>query len=230
MIHNTKILIVEDETIVALDIKSAVKKLGYEVTDTVTNHADAINSVHKNEPDIILMDIHLENSEDGIQTTKDIQKIKNIPIIYLTAFSDDETVKRAIATNPIGYLIKPFKREELKSTILLCLYKITQPIQITINKNCKDIGFDYYFDVAYKTLYYKSKPIKLSMKEKILLATLVDAKGNIVSFEKLEYILWSQDTVSPSALRTLIYRLRTKLEYKLIETIPAFGCKLTPNH
>ena len=122
----TKILVVEDETIVALDIKSALKKIGFEVTNTVTNHDDAIKSVQANKPDIILMDIHLENSKDGIETAQDIQKIENIPILYLSAFSDDETIDRAVQTNPLGYLTKPFKREELKTTIHLGLYKINK--------------------------------------------------------------------------------------------------------
>ncbi len=75
------------------------------------------------------MDINLKNSKDGIETAKEIQKIENIPIIYLTAYSDENTIERAIKTNPISYLLKPFKREELKSTILLGLYKIYESNQ-----------------------------------------------------------------------------------------------------
>lgn len=224
-----KILVVEDETIVALDIKSALRKLGFEVTATVTNHDDAIKSVKANEPDLILMDINLENSKDGIQTAHDIQKIKNIPILYLTAFSDDETISRAIKTNPVGYLIKPFKREELKSTVQLGLHKIDMTNQTNIDKNCQHLGFDYYYDLQNQNLFYKTAPIKLSIKENLLLKILVEANGSIVPFSELEYHIWPDDPISNSTLRTLIYRLRTKLEYKLIETIPSFGCKLTPH-
>ena len=92
MMIKTKILIVEDETIVALDIKRAVIKMGFDVTNTVTNHDDAINSVISNKPDFIIMDINLENSKDGIVTVESIKKIENIPVIYLSAFSDDETI------------------------------------------------------------------------------------------------------------------------------------------
>ena len=81
-IEETKILIVEDESIVALDIKSAVLRLGFQVSDTVTNYFDAITSVKANEPDIVLMDINLKNSKDGIETATDIKRIKNIPIVY----------------------------------------------------------------------------------------------------------------------------------------------------
>lgn len=224
-----KILVVEDETIVSLDIKKALEQLNFKVTNCVTNEKDTLASIKKEIPDIILMDIYLENSKDGILIVEKIQKIKNIPIIYLTAYSDENTINRALETNPVGYLLKPFKREELKSTILLAFYKINKSNITNINNNCKVLGFNYYYDLKNQILFYKNIPIKLSLKEKYLLTILVEAKGSIVSFMEIEYLIWPDGTVSNSALRTLIYRLRSKLEYKLIETIPSIGCKLTPN-
>jgi len=226
--NKTKILIVEDETIIALDIKKTIIKLGFQVTNIVTNNIDAISSVREDMPDIILMDINLENSKNGIETTLDIQKIKDIPIIYLTADSDNQTITKAIETNPIGYLSKPFKREELKATMMLALYKISKEENRLISNNCVHIGFDYYYDHINHNLYYKDTPIKLSVKERQLLKILIEAKGKIITFEEIEFNIWPDNPVSNSTLRTLIYRLRVKLEYKLIETIPAFGCKLTP--
>ncbi len=228
--NKTKILIVEDEIIVALDIKNTIIKLGFQVTNTVTNNIDAINSVKEETPDIILMDINLENSKSGIETAIDIQRIKDIPIIYLTAYSDDVTITKAIKTNPIGYLLKPFKREELKSTIMLGLYKIGKKEQSAINNNCVPIGSEYYYDSINNNLYYKDTPIKLSVKERHLLKILIEGKGKIITFEEIEYSIWPESPISNSTLRTLIYRLRVKLEYKFIETIPAFGCKLTPTY
>ena len=226
--NKVKILIVEDETIVALDIKSAIQKLGYEVTNTATSCDEALKCISQNEPDIILMDINIKGSKDGIETTQEIQKIKNIPVIYLTAYADDDTIKRAVQTNPIGYLTKPFKREELKSTILLGLFKVNQPNQIVVENDCNCLGFDYYYDLKHQNLYYQNRPIKLSSREKTLLTLLVEARGAIVPFSVLEYNIWPSEPVSDSALRTLIYRLRSKLEHKLIETTTSFGCKLTP--
>ena len=226
--NKTKILIVEDEKIIALDIKESILDLGFDVTQTVKNYDEAILSIKQNEPDIILMDINLKNSKDGIQTASDIQKIKNIPIIYLTAFCDDNTINRAIKTNPVGYLIKPFKTDELKSTILLGLFKAKQEKYLETNliKGYKHLGSNYYYDDKKQNLYYESKPIKLTPKEKQLLKLLIDAKGAIVSFDIIEYELWDDTKISSSTLRTLIYRLRTKLEYKLIETILQEGCRL----
>lgn len=224
-----KILIVEDEPIVALDIKSALIKLGFEVTGIATSYEEILISIKSNEPEIILMDINLGNGLDGIEIVQKIKKINDIPVIYLTAFSDEKTMQRAFHTDPIGYIIKPFKREELKSTILLCLYKIKQTKQINIDTNCEHIGCDYYFNLKYDNLYYKNKLIKLSDKERQLLSILVNANGATISFEQIEFQLWSEDTVSPSALRTLIYRLKVKVGCKLIKTIQAFGYKLAPD-
>lgn len=232
--NNIKILIVEDETIVALDIRSALKKLNYEVTDIVTNYEDALLSVQEETPNIVLMDIHLEDSKDGIETAHAIQKINpNIPIIYLTAFSDDKTIKRAIQTNPLGYLIKPFKREELKTTIFLGLHKINQTQEehkeeLIQNSDYKKLGANYYYDCDNAALFYNDVPVKLSHKESLLVKILIEANGQLVPFKDIEYQIWPDDPISNSTLRTLIYRTRAKLEYKFIETIPSFGCQFLP--
>ena len=224
--NDLKILIVEDEPIVALDIERTLIKLGYGITDSVTNYDDALDSVASSKPDIIFMDINLENSKSGIEIVKEIKKTNDIPIIYLTAFSDDETMQEAIQTNPVNYLLKPFKREELKSSILLSIYKIKSDTVTSIDNDCIHIGFDYYFDLKNANLFYKNQPIQLSTNEKKLLQLLIDARGQIVSLSTIEDYIWPEKNMSNSAFRTLVYRLRCKLEFKLIETIPSFGYKL----
>lgn len=226
--NNIKILIVEDETIVALDIKRALIQLNYTITDTVTTYDEALTSVKNNQPDIVLMDIHLENSKDGIETAQAIQALEyNIPIIYLTAFSDDKTISRAIATHPIGYLIKPFKREELKTTIILGLHKLNKHQEALNTNNCIKIGEHYFYDLENESLFYNNMPVKLSFKESQLIKILVEANEQVVPFPQIEYLIWANETISDSTLRTLIYRTRAKLDYKFIETIPSMGCKLT---
>ena len=220
----TKILILEDEAIVALDIKSALEELGFKVTDIASSYDEALSSVKKHTPDILLADINLVGSKDGIETVIDIQKIKNIPVIYLTAYSDDKTINRAIKTNPI----KPFKREELKSTIFLGLHKINQLDKNNISFETITLGFNYHFDLKNEILFYQTIPISLSKKERMLLKILIEAKGSIVPFKYLESLIWSDNFISDSTLRTLLYRLRAKVEYRLIETIPTIGCRLTP--
>ena len=223
---SAKILIVEDEPIVALDIQRALVKFGYTVTDCVTNYDDALSSVASDTPDIIFMDINLSGSKSGIEIAKTIKKTQDLPIIYLTAFSDDNTMLEAIETNPVNYLLKPFKREELKSSILLSLYKIKNTDTVKTNEGHTDIGLGHYYDLKQSNLFYKNQPIQLSQNEKKLLQLLVEAKGVLVTLQTIEENIWPNKTISSSAIRTLVYRLRSKLEFKLIETIPSFGCKL----
>ena len=217
----------EDEPIVALDIKNTMIKLGHAVTDLASNYDEALSSISLNEPDIILMDINLENSKNGIEIVKEMQKSKSIPVIYLTAFSDDKTLESAIATNPINYMIKPFKREELKSSILLSMYKIKNRKEVIVNADYVSLGFDYYFDIKNENLFYKEKPIQISSNEKKFLKLLIEANGQIVPFSTVEAYIWQGKSISDSAFRTLVYRLRSKLEFKLVETIPSFGYKLS---
>jgi len=221
----SKIFIVEDETIVALELERAIKEIGFELSGTANNYNRAINAIKENQPDIILLDINLEKSKDGIEIAKTVQEnIANIPIIYLTAFCDDATLDRAIETNPLGYLVKPFKRDDLKSILKLASYKrkITKPIQTTLIS----IGYGYIFDDNNQRLFFNAHPIKLSQKEKILLTLLVKAQGELVPFSTIEEYVWDGNIVSESAIRTLLYRLRGKLEYKIIETIPSFGLRI----
>jgi DNA-binding response OmpR family regulator len=112
-----KILIVEDEFIVAADIKMTLQKLNYRVTSSIDNGEDAIKITALEKPDLILMDITLKGSLDGIETAKIIMTKYNIPIIYLSALNDEQTIYKALSTKPIGYLIKPFAPVELHTAI-----------------------------------------------------------------------------------------------------------------
>jgi signal transduction histidine kinase len=116
-----KILITEDEAIVARDIANRLRKMGYEVTDIVDSGEAAIASVLAIQPDLILMDIMLHGDMDGVETAERISEIANIPVVYLTAYADHETLKRAKATIPFGYILKPFKGKELQATIEIAL-------------------------------------------------------------------------------------------------------------
>ncbi len=222
-----KILIVEDNPITAADLKSALKKLDFTITNTVMSYNEALNSIKQNEPDIIMMDINLGKGRSGIELACEIKKSKNIPILYLTSFSDDDTMEKAFATDPVGYLIKPFKREELKTTIMLALYKINKLDYENINQDHTYIGYGYYFDLKTTKLYYKSQYIKLGVKEKQLLGVLTESAGLVVSNEKLEHKLWADNAPSNSSLRTLVYRLKSKLGCNIIETTYSHGYKLS---
>lgn len=126
-----KILIVEDEKITAEHMKMGLEKSGYQVVDTVVSGKDAINKVEELQVDLVLMDIHLKGDMDGIDAAEEIRNRFGIPVIFLTAYSDEATVQRAKLTEPSGYVIKepfellnkPFVEEELHTTIEITLYR-----------------------------------------------------------------------------------------------------------
>ncbi|MCK9152300.1 GAF domain-containing protein [Methanobacterium alcaliphilum] len=118
-----KVMVVEDESIVAIDIGQRLVGLGYEVTATVSSGEKAIEMAEKTSPEIILMDIVLKGKMDGIEAAAQIVEKFKIPVVYLTAYSDEKTLKRAKVTGPFGYIIKPFEDRELHSVIEIALYK-----------------------------------------------------------------------------------------------------------
>ena len=118
-----KILVVEDEVIVAEDIGFRLKKLGYIVTATVASGEEAIEKIAENRPDLVLMDIVLKGDMDGVTAAEKIRNRVDIPTVFLTAYADDQTLQRAKLTNPFGYIIKPFQQNDLRVAIEIALHR-----------------------------------------------------------------------------------------------------------
>jgi PAS domain S-box-containing protein len=118
-----KVLIVEDEGVMALSLQSILTKMGYTIIGTAITGDEAVRLAQERTPDVILMDIHIKGSMDGIQTTEKINEFSDIPVIYLTAYADDETVARALKTRSHSYLVKPVNQRELYSNIEFAIYK-----------------------------------------------------------------------------------------------------------
>ncbi len=118
-----RIMIVEDESIVAMGIKHKLEELGYNVVGVVATGEKAVETALKIEPDLILMDIVLKGDMDGIDAAQKIHNQLDIPIIYITAYSDEEVLKRARITEPYGYILKPFKKSEVNANIQMAIYK-----------------------------------------------------------------------------------------------------------
>lgn len=118
-----KILVVEDETIVARDIQQSLTRLGYDVPTTASTGEEAIRKTKEIDPDLIIMDIVLKGQMDGVETVRQITRRFDVPVIYLTAYADDATLDRAKTTSPAGYMLKPFHPNELRPTIEMTLYR-----------------------------------------------------------------------------------------------------------
>jgi two-component system, sensor histidine kinase and response regulator len=118
-----EILIVEDELIVARDLRDTLEDLGYKVVAMVASGEDAVTSARLLRPAAILMDIHLAGDIDGIEAAEQIRRERDIPILYLTAHSNDDALRRATATEPFAYIVKPFTAPELRCAIEVALRK-----------------------------------------------------------------------------------------------------------
>ncbi|WP_309496887.1 response regulator [Sulfurovum sp.] len=222
------ILIVEDESIVALEIESYIKKLNYSVADICSNANDALSTLSQQKVNIILMDICIKGELDGVDAAILIKKsYPDIEIIFLTAHLDDYNVDRAIHVNPTAYLSKPFNREELRIFFKIALHKINHN-PISQQQHLKHMKFDdeYSYNPHNSTLYYCNEIINLTKKESEFLELLIDNKNNIVDFYTIENALWPDKETNANTIRTLLKRLRQKLKHKFIETVPSRGYRL----
>ena len=117
------ILIVEDEAVVAADLAGKLERAGYRSVGIAADGEDAVETAKTLAPDLVLMDIRLAGPMDGIKTAERIQSIRNVPIVYLTAHSDMTTLRRAAATEPFGYILKPFEERDFTTQIEIAKIK-----------------------------------------------------------------------------------------------------------
>src|SRR5574340_1362289 len=121
--EDAKILIVEDEAIIACDLQKRLEHQGYTITSAVATGEDAIKKAGESSPDLVLMDIALLGELDGIDAATQIRRLFDIPVVYVTAYADERVLERAKLTEPFGYILKPFDDRELRSVIEMALYK-----------------------------------------------------------------------------------------------------------
>lgn len=128
-----KIMVVEDERIVAHDLARQLTDLGYDVVATAYSGEEAVDKLQETHPDLVLMDIVLAGKMDGIQAAEKITALSSAPVVYLTSYADDKTFRRATLTGPSGYILKPVEKKQLQVTIALALNR--QGIELNLQKN-----------------------------------------------------------------------------------------------
>jgi two-component system, cell cycle sensor histidine kinase and response regulator CckA len=137
-----RILIVEDERIVAMDLERALTELGFAVVGMVSNGKDAIAQVHDSPPNLVLMDIMLEGDMDGIEAARQIRGQLDIPVVYLSAHADERLTEKAKATEPYAYLVKPYAPQELRASIEMALHKHEIEMQLRRSEERFRLLFD----------------------------------------------------------------------------------------
>jgi len=157
-----RILIVEDEQVVALDLKRRLTRLGYQVAGMAANGGRALDLAAKEAPNVVLMDIHIQGKMDGVEVAARMQKIHNIPIIYLTAYSEEQTLSRARETKPYGYLLKPFSDRELHVMIQISMERYEKDMQLIKNEQ----HFRLALEAAHLGIWeMKIEPCEVAMQE-----------------------------------------------------------------
>lgn len=122
MMHTQRVMVVEDESLIAIDLKMSLKSLGYDVSDVVATGEDAVQSAIKKTPDLILMDIHLQGQIDGIEAAYQIQKSCKIPIVFMSAYTDSVTMERINNLKVAGFIAKPLTNYDIVNTINSIFY------------------------------------------------------------------------------------------------------------
>ena len=168
------VLVVEDESIVSKDIQYSLKKLGYNVVGVAATGHKAIELCGEKLPDIILMDIMLKGDINGIEASTRIKEVYNIPVIFLTAYADENTLSKAKVTEPYAYIIKPFKEIDLHTSIEMAFYKHSKELEILKER---DMLYNIIENKENKEFIFvksKSRLIKLNTKDIFFIEALKD--------------------------------------------------------
>lgn len=184
------VLVIEDESIVSKDLQHSLTKLGYNVVGASSNGEKAIELAGLKKPNIILMDIMLKGDMNGIEAAEKIKELYSVPIVFLTAYSDESTLSKAKITEPYGYILKPFKEIDLHTTIEMAVYKHGKEQEIVKERNLlyslvenKEASGGYIFVKA------NSKLIKLNSSDIFFIEALKDYV--VIHTENVRYTIHS---------------------------------------
>ncbi len=220
------VVMVEDETIIAMDIQQCLEEFGYIVDEVASSTDEAIVYVEKYKPDIVLMDIKLNGGPDGIEVVDVIQQKYKVPVIYLTSYSDDSTLKRAELTKPYGYIIKPIDVNQLNIAIRMALSRYNEE-QKEIGGETIKLSEQYTYNLKTKELYFLNEKVKLTEKEGEFFLYMVNNLNTIVPYSDIIKNVWYGEDISTSTLRSLVRRVRNKLHEELIQSIISKGYKIS---
>lgn len=214
------VLILEDDPIISLDVKSIVDTLKGFHGFIASDMPNALKIAHKHHLHIILADIHIKGLVDGIETAKTLQQLYHSSVIFLTSFSDEATLERASCVNVSGYILKPFREEELIASLKLCAIKIYEKPSII------DVGNNYTYHIKTQQLSFHEEPVILAAKEQQLFLLLLYNRGKVVPFSYIDEVVWFESLVNDTTRRQLLHRLRTKLPELSFEVVKYSGYKL----
>jgi DNA-binding response OmpR family regulator len=224
-----KILIVEDESICAEYLQIILIEDGYEVVGVVDSGEDAIIESKRVKPDLILMDIILKGMLTGCEASVQIhQQNRDVKIIFLTAYAEEEMVEYAMRADATAYLMKPYNKKEILATIKL-LFAHSEHILPMIDTEIISLGRGYIFNTKKHRLLKDNQEIHLGKKTLRLVAILVENLNVSVSNEQICSYVWGESK-NDRTLRSLIYRIRHIIGCDMIENVNGLGYKIRTVH
>lgn len=224
MILPKSLVIVEDEVITQRFLQDIVSQYDVEVTGCFDNAQDTLENIKKIKCDMMLMDINIKGSMDGIQLAREILRDNTIPIIFITAHNDDDTLEELLELAPYGFIGKPFSSKDVLVTLQIAYKRYTTHSKTSTSTVAQvdkpevsevRINDKYYFSKEKDELYANEIALKLNPKQRMLIRILVSSINQSVPNGLLVSQIWENEDVADSALRTLVYSLR-----KLLPDLP----------
>jgi len=213
-----KILLLEDEAIISLSTKQTIEANCNVHVLSAYCAAEAQKIAHENRIDLLIADINLREDTDGIEVATQLNSLYHVPTLFLTSYSDGDILHRASEVDFIGYLVKPFREEELIAQIKLANFQFMKNEPLVT-----DLGNGYRYQYKTRELLKDGKEIILTAKEHQLLLLLINGEGKTVTFDYIDDLIWPARTVTSGARRQLFYRLRSKLPELDLQTVYHFG-------
>jgi DNA-binding response OmpR family regulator len=207
------IIIVEDEVITQRYLRDILSQYEVEVTACFSNAKNTLEGLKEIPCDMLLMDINIDGSTDGIQLARQILEKYTLPIVFITAHNDDETLEEILELAPYGFITKPFSSKEVVINIQIAYkrYLTHTQAQNTVEKlDMCDIVINkkYTYSKKLSEVYEGNYSVKFNQKQYLLIGLLVKNINQTVSYEVLVRGIWGGDDVADSALRTLVYSVR----------------------
>jgi len=199
-----KIIIVEDDALIAYQIESCVKQLGHTVLGSFDSASDALEFIVANRPDFVFMDIELNGPMDGIQCAGVLKHRFGVPSLFVTSHDATEVIAEATKLDPLNFLPKPFTDKNIEAAVALADIKLGR-MDYAKEGPVAQLG-GYVFNFEHLTLRHQGAIVKLTPKELKLIGILFKNLGNTVSNEEIRNVIWEEKEISSAAYRKLISR------------------------
>ena len=211
MANIKNVLIVEDEKMTQRYLINILKQKKVHTVEAFDNASDAFTAYKNESFDLVLMDINIKGSTDGLQLAREMLRYKRVPIIFISAHSDDDTLEEALAISSCGFIPKPFSIKDVELVLGELEGKSTKEKRNLSYRNIITINDDYIYEINTKKIYYCSQEIIFSKKQQKLMHILCQNINKVVSLTVLEKEIWGNKSIVLSSLRTLVYSTRKVL-------------------